>query len=384
MSLIKLFLNNQYIKDNICYCWILDSRIRDILPLFIIKLELSNIKNLRLVCIKFQLLIDDYGKLFNLIFRLRVYHKTEKQKIEKIIKKYPIITSFYFDNFNEKDLIACIPNYIKELLLWDCEIKQYKFPSSLELLDMRNCTLSLKCWNSIPTSLSSLSFDNIDIVDENIDKFILIEQFPSNLKELTICGMDLTNFKIWPQNLVHLKLLSSTISSDTIFEQFLSNLKKLTIYGKDLANFKIWPQNLVHLELLSSTISSDTILNLSKISTLSYLKLHFVKRIIDIDLSNFNFLKFLIYAPFDHKQRIYFPSSLQTLTLYRCMYDTVELTKLPKTLINLKIEDQYLGFDLFLLKKENKLPFLKIFINGTLTNINSLIEKYKPKFNWPY
>ena len=99
-------------NDN--FCWILDYKIKDVLPFFFIKLELKDIKNIRLVCIKFKNIIDNHN-LFNLIFRLRVYRKTEKQELEKIIKKYPIITSLFFRDLIFKDFSEYIPNYIKEL-----------------------------------------------------------------------------------------------------------------------------------------------------------------------------------------------------------------------------------------------------------------------------
>ncbi len=79
-------------NNNNNLCWILDDKIRDVLPLFIIKLELNDIKNLRLVCRKFQSLIDNHcDKLFNLIFRLSFKETMKKQEIKKLIKKHTII-----------------------------------------------------------------------------------------------------------------------------------------------------------------------------------------------------------------------------------------------------------------------------------------------------
>ncbi|KKM15545.1 hypothetical protein LCGC14_1694960, partial [marine sediment metagenome] len=94
-----------------------------------------------------------------------------------------------------------------------------------------------------------------------------------------------------------------------------------------------------------------------------YLKLEYIINITEIDLSNFNSLKSLTYCPF-RIEHIYFPSSLHTLILCECSNVNVESTKLPKSLIRLEIFDSYPDLNLFLLKKENKFPFLKIFING--------------------
>ena len=322
-------------QNNNNLCWILDDKIRDVLPLFIIKLELNDIKNLRLVCRKFQSLIDNHcDKLFNLIFRLRIARITKhqitkqqqlkKQQLKKIIKFYPIITSFFFNGFfDDRDLITYIPNYTKELKLDHYnQLNIYEFPSLLESLSIQDSILSLKSWNSISFYLSSLELFGVSLGDnENIEEFPLnIEEFPLNLKKLSIMNMNLMKLKIWPQNLVYLKL--SRI-----------------------------------------TISFDQILNLSKLSTLSYLKLEYIINITEIDLSNFNSLKSLTYCPF-RIEHIYFPSSLHTLILCECSNVNVESTKLPKSLIRLEIFDSYPDLNLFLLKKENKFPFLKIFING--------------------
>ncbi len=365
---------NKNRNDNIS-CWILDNTIKDVLPYFFINLKLNDIKNLRLVCRKFQSVIDNNcDKLYNLIFRLKIYdkmktqeleeeiikndalhpilfcYKTEKQKqeLEEIIKKHPILKSFlFFGLFDDdgRDLIRCIPDYTTDLVLESCyhldNQLESKFLLSLESLYLRDCNLTLKFWNSIPSSLSSLSLYSRH--DWLVDK-ILIEKFPSNLKNLIICTMDLTNLKIWPQNLVH-------------------------------------------LELSVLSISSDKILKLSKVSTLSFLDLYEIEGIIEIDLSNFNSLKSLTYRPGDDNQYIYFPSSLHILILHECSNKNLEstklpkslirleifdsysdlnlfLTELPKTLIHLEIRDPYLCLDLFLLKKEIKFPFLKVFIDG--------------------
>ena len=319
-------------QNNNNFCWILDDNITDVLQLFFIRLELNDIKNIRLVCRKFQSLIDNHcDKLFNLIFRLIINKNMKKQELEEIIKKNPIITSFFFMNtFNcqtNEDLIECISNYVKELKLlnWDTSNDNYglKGCRSLESLSIQDSNLSLKYWNSIPSSLSDLILHNTRFFDEN-ENHIFIEEFPLNLKKLSITYMNLTNFKTWPQKLVH-------------------------------------------LELSYSIISSDDILNLSKLPTLSYLTLLGIREIIEIDLSNFN-LKSLTYNPVikqqhiyfkpeDDNQHIYFPSSLETLILNQCNNENVKSTNLPNSLIDLEID--YSDFTSFLLKKENKLPLLR-------------------------
>ena len=324
-------------NNNNNLCWILDDKIRDVVPLIIIKLELNDIKNIRLVCRKFQSLIDNNcDKLFNLIFRLTMSENMKKQELEEIIIKNPIITSFFFMNtFNcqiNEDLIECISNYVKELKLLNRNFwfdnYELKGCRSLESLSIEDSNLSLKCWNSIPSSLSYLILHNTRFFDEN-ENYIFIEEFPLNLKKLNITYMNLTNFKTWPQKLVR-------------------------------------------LELSYSIISSDDILNLSKLPTLSYLTLLGIREITEIDLSNFNFLKFLTYNPVikqehiyfkpeDDNQHIYFPSSLETLILNFCMNENVKSTKLPNSLINLEINEPYSNFISFLLKEENKLPLLQSF-----------------------
>ncbi len=311
-------------KNDSC-CWIFDNKIRDILQLFIIKLELSDIKNIRLVCRKFQLIIDDYGKLFNLIFRLTINEKMKKQELKKIIIKHPIITSFFLVSDGNSKLIGCIPDYTKELKLCHHRDKQLEieFPSSLESLTIDDCTLSLKCWNSIPSSLSFLRFENSNIVDENRANF-LIKIFPLNLKKLNLDAVDAVEI--------------------------------------DLIELKIWPQNLDYLQLGDITISSDNLLKLSTLPNLSILNLG-VKGITEIDLSNFNSLKFLIYcASKDEQQYIYFPSSSIIHTLILFYYDkNVQSTKLPNSLIRLDIHGRCPSFNSFLLKEENKLPLLQQF-----------------------
>ena len=315
-------------NNNKDYCWILDDKIRDVLQLFIIKLEFNDIKNMRLVCRKFQSLIDNNcDRLFNLTFRLTTSENMEKQELEEIIKKNPIITSFFFMNtFNENDhngdLIQCIPNYTKELKLSYYRDKQlkYEFPSSLESLIIKDSNLSLKCWNSIPSSLSYLILHNTRFFDEN-ENYIFIEEFPLNLKKLSIIDINLTELKIWPQNLIDLKL---------------SNL----------------------------IISSDQILNLSKLSTLSYLKLEYIINITEIDLSNFNSLKSLTYFSENifRRQHIYFPSLLETLILDNCTIKNVKSTKLPNSLIHVEFcSNLDTDFISFLLKEENRLPLLRTY-----------------------
>ena len=307
-------------KGNNSACWILDDNIRDVLTYFFIELELNDIKNIRLVCRKFQSVIDNNcDRLFNLIFRLRINKKMKKQELEEIIIKNPIIISFFlYSKFDDENLIGCIPDYTKELKLYeyqDKNLREYKFSSSLESLYLEDCKLPLNCWNSIPSSLSSFTY-YITMI-ENI--------------ELTLIG------------------------------KFAPNLKKLDISNIDLTKLKIWPQNLVHLRLLYSNISSDKILNLSTLSTLLYFELRTIKGITEINLLNFNSLKSLTYIPGDDNQHIYFPSSLQTLILYGCRNENVKLTKLPNSLIHLEINNSYPDFISFLLKEENKLPLLQSF-----------------------
>ena len=257
----------------------------------------------------------------------------ENQELEKIIKHYPIINSFYICGLCDLngDLIRCIPIYTKELRLWiylDIQLEEYEFPSSLELLYLHDCKLSLNCWNSIPSSLSSFicRLCNIIKFDENGNKI----------------GAWHPGFRL---NVKNLEL-----------DEVYINLAKL----------KIWPQNLIRLEIINSTISSDEILNLSKILTLSYLTLLGIKEIAEIDLSNFNSLKSLTYRPtYDNQQHIYFPSSLETLILDNCTIKNVKSTKLPNSLIHVEfcIFHSYPDPDFisFLLKEENKLPLLRTY-----------------------
>ena len=262
-------------NNNNNLCWIFDYKIRDVLPLFIIKLELFHIKNLRLVCRKLQLLIDgNCDKLFNLIFRFAVRRHSNNQKLQETIKKYPIITSFFLNgsinNGDAGDLIG-LPDYTKELKLTEYQLRNYEFPSLLESLTLDTC--------------------------------------------------------------------------------ILSSLK--------------WPQHLVYLKLEDLEILSDQILNLSNLSTLSYLKLCVV-HISEIDLSNFNSLKSLTYRSpnyYQLQQHIYFPSSssLETLILSDCSNENVKSTKLPNSLIHLKIYTPWADLISFLLKEENKLPLLQSF-----------------------
>ncbi len=56
--------NKKYQNDNRIYCWIFDNNFKDILPYFFINLELNDIKNIRLVCRKFQLIVNNYNNLF--------------------------------------------------------------------------------------------------------------------------------------------------------------------------------------------------------------------------------------------------------------------------------------------------------------------------------
>ncbi|KKK64288.1 hypothetical protein LCGC14_2985740 [marine sediment metagenome] len=224
-------------NNNKDYCWILDDKIRDVLQLFIIKLEFNDIKNMRLVCRKFQSLIDNNcDRLFNLTFRLTIDENTKKQELKEIIIINPIITSFFFMNHINQDLIECVSDYVKELKLFNCGLtsdnfglKGYRFPSSLESLIIKDSNLSLKCWNSIPSSLSYLILHNTRIFDKYADDYIgqgnhiFIEEFPLNLKKLSIIDINLTELKIWPQNLIDLKLSNLIISSDQIL-----NLSKLS------------------------------------------------------------------------------------------------------------------------------------------------------------
>ena len=381
-------------NNNNNLCWILDYKIRDVLPLFIIKLELNDKKNLRLVCQKFQLIIDNYSNLFNLIFRLKIDWKIEKQELEKIINFNSNITSFSINGNIDKnaDLIQCIPNYTKELELYnyrnkllerkfyfrndwtnfnisnfffehgvstkfdfkidshindeekrlhlsrDEKLKKYQLSTSIESLKFGYCTFSLKFWNSIPSSLLYLYCHHVRIINKHGDMYE--------------------------------------------FENFQSNLKELYINRMNLFNIKSFPKNLVQLTLIKVMVTSDQILNLSKISSLSYLELNRLHKFYEkIDLSNFNSLKILKYKPetweksniyekglifrksFDFiEQSIYLPFSIlfETLILNKCK-DVNLKTLLPKSLINIEINNPDPDLYSFLLKEENKLPFLKSF-----------------------
>ncbi len=356
--------NKQQNNNNNNLCWILDNNLKDVLPYFFINLELNDIKNIRLVCRKFRLVIDDnHDKIFNLIFQLKIDQKIEKQVLEKIIKLNPIITSFRISGNIDCniDLIQCIPNYTKELNLYSYKNKQlekhewfarygraiiinskeleldlyqkkklneYELPKSIESLSLHCCTFPSKFWNSIPSSLSFLYFDNVRIIDENRESVMI--------------------------------------------EEFQSNLKKLYIQHYDLGYLKNFPTNIVDLTLRDVIISPDQISNLSKISSLSNLELNnlinrFIK-ITNFDLSNFDSLKNFIYQPLvDTGQYICFPPSILTLTLNECKYENFILneckyenfkTSLPKSLINIKINKPYPSLISYLLKEENKLPLL--------------------------
>ena len=302
-------------------CWILNDNFKDVLPFFFINLELNDLKNIRLICRKFRQIIDDnsYGKLFNLIFQLKINNKKKAQMMRKIIKQHPIIKSFIMIN---QTSIDDIPNDTKELhLIQDIILRDHDFPLSLKSLYLKNCNLTLRSLNSIPSSLSFLHLINTNFFDEKLIH-IPIKEFPLNLKRYYISCLNGTELKIWPPNLINLRL-------SNIF------------------------------------ISSKEILDLSKLSSLVYLELNKMDSEINtIDLSNFIYLNGLTYRPNSIDQQISFPLSLlQNLKLCDCNNSNIKSTKLPNSLIHLKIDNNLnLEFFLpFLLKKENKLPLLQSF-----------------------
>ena len=324
---------------------------------------------MRLVCRKFQSLIDNYyDKLFNLRFRL-IVDNMEKQELEKVIKNHPIIKSFIFKGyFNDykpsnyipnENFIICIPDDTKELKIQQLKIEQhsynkdFKFPLSLKSLKIRGSLLSLNHWKLILSlsSLSSLSFWYNTVVDKGlimVAKKFVIKKFPSNLEKLDLK------------------------SGGEIFHSCVN-----------LTDLREWPRNLVDLRLTSLIISSDEILKLSILSTLFYLELHYIEGIIEIDLSNFKSLKYLAYSriPSDEKkQYVIFPSSLsfQHLSLSSCDSENVKSTKLPNSLIHLEIFSPTTDFISFLLKEENKIPLLQSLTICTviIKDIKKILHQY--------
>ncbi|KKM15546.1 hypothetical protein LCGC14_1694970 [marine sediment metagenome] len=337
----KKYIQQNNNKD---YCWILDYKIRDVLPLFIIKLELNDIKNLRLVCQKFQLIIDNYSKLFNLIFRLKITDVILKEKFQNIIKQNKIINSFDLngDYFVNGALLEYIPNYTKELYLQYYrginQLKEYEFPSSIESLTLFKCEISMKCLNSIQSSLLYFNCNYTDIVDNG--GYVLVKYFPSNLKKLSVNNMCLANLKCWPKNLFHLQL------------------------------FRVY-------------ISSYQMSILQTLNQLYYLKLNGIDGIDEINLSNFNSLKTIYYQS---RQDIYLPTSsklLQNLILNCCNEESRIKTSLPKSLIYFEICNPQSHLSFYLLKKEHKLPNLKslsLYNNGfqqlKIEDIAQIINQY--------
>ncbi len=302
-------------------CWILDNIFKDVLPYFFINLELNDIKNIRLVCRKFQSVIDNNcDRLFNLIFRLKITDVILKEKFQNIIKQNKIINSFHFhgDCLANDALFEYIPNYAKELYLQYYrninQLKEYKFPLSIESLTLFKCHISLKCLNSIQSSLFYFNCDKTKIIDDNKD-YINFEEFPSNLKKLSVNNMYLADLKCWPKNLFHLQL------------------------------FRVY-------------ISSYQMSILQKLNRLYYLELNGIDGIDEINLSNFNSLKTINYHC---RQHIYLPSSsklLQNLIL-NCNEESRIKTSLPKSLIYFEIHNPQSHLSSYLLKKEHKLPNLK-------------------------
>ena len=252
--------------------YILNNEFKDVLPLIFFRLDLKDKKNIRLTCNKFRFAMDN-NYVFNLMFHFNINKKMDKQNLEMIIKQYPNLNSFKLNGLcNNGDLIKYIPNYIINLELYDYDIEfEFSTITSLKSLAFVDCDVSLTCWNSIPSSLSSLIYGNTRIKKPHT-KFVIL---PLNLKKLYISCIILDNLTKFPENLTHLTLENIFISVNYILK---FNIKTL-IYLKflniefDLKNFKTHCYNINNYFPYSSSLRSLILDTRTLLNLYSYLSL---------------------------------------------------------------------------------------------------------------